>query len=457
MTEWPRGVAALDDERKKAATALHLVSSLALDGTLEDIGAEAVKFARMSSFRGELGQVVATPDGILVGQGNGGDPFALGAAAEVLGDGEYFLKTELEGEALYLSVLSWASGAYRFTRYKQGAPVPTLLVGENIDRERLVREAVAESRVRNMVNTPAEEMGPEEIEAEICLVAEKYGATVSVIKGTALEDGFPLVNAVGRAATRPPRVIDLRWGPEDAPKLTLVGKGVCFDSGGLNIKGASGMVLMKKDMGGSANALGLAEMIMSAGLYIRLRLIVPAVENAIAGNAFRPGDVFRSRAGQTVEISNTDAEGRLILADALALAVEDEKPAHVITLATLTGAARVALGPDLPPIYSTHQGFASRVSERSLELADPVWPMPLWERYNEYLNSPIADVNHAAMTSFAGSITAALFLKRFVPTEIPYTHLDIFAWVPSKRPGRPQGGAAMGIRALYDVLSESVI
>ncbi|WP_370338441.1 M17 family metallopeptidase [Parvularcula marina] len=455
MSEWPAGIAAKTDDNVKGATPIHLIPAQNADAMIEELAPSAARIAAQAGFRGELGQVLPTGAGVLIGAGGGDDPFALGAGAAALGEGHYVLKTQLPGEAAYLAALSWAFGAYRFTTYRGGAPVPTLLLGKEIDTDRLIREAEAASLVRDMVNTPAEEMGPEEIEAEVRKVADAYGADVEVTTGQALVDGFPLVNAVGRAATRGPRLIDLHWGPKNAPKLTIVGKGVCFDSGGLNIKGGAGMSLMKKDMGGAANALGLARMIMAAKLNIRLRLIIPAVENAISGNAFRPGDVFRSRQGMTVEISNTDAEGRLILADGLALAAE-EKPDHIISLATLTGAARVALGPDLPPIYSTRDSFAERVALRSHEIADPVWPMPLWRRYDEFLKSQIADVNHASASSFAGSITAALFLNRFVPTEIPYTHLDIFAWVPAARPGHPQGGAAMGIRALFDVVSESV-
>ena len=413
---------------------------------------QAVKIAELGRFRGGAGQVVPFTDGVLVGVGAGYDPFALGAASARLPEGLYQLAEPPEGEEGYLSALGWALGAYQFGRYKERAAPPTLMVDGAIDLSRLTREAAAVGLARDMINTPAEEMGPDDIASMALAVAGDHGATVDIIEGEALETGFPLIHAVGRAAAIPPRLIDLRWGPADGVPITIVGKGVCFDSGGLNIKPGGSMALMKKDMGGAANALGLAQMMMAGELNIRLRLLIPAVENAIAGNAFRPGDVFRARNGQTVEISNTDAEGRLILADALAYGAE-EPPARMISLATLTGAARVALGPDMPPIYSTDEAFAHEVRAAGDRLADPVWPMPLWRRYEDYLSSDIADVNHASPNSFGGSITAALFLTRFVPKTIPYTHLDIYAWTPKGRPGRPKGGEAQSIRALYDVLA----
>ena len=271
-------------------------------------------------------------------------------------------------------------------------------------------------------------------------------------KGEGFEEQFPLIHAVGRAAAIPPRLIEINWLGGEGQRLALIGKGVCFDTGGLNLKPGKSMALMKKDMGGAATSLALARRIMEERLPIHLRLLVPAVENAVAGNAFRPGDVFRSRQGQTVEISNTDAEGRLILADALTFAAE-KQPDRMITLATLTGAARVALGPDLPPIYSTEPEFQERVLEAGQALNDPLWPMPFWDRYDSYLSSDIADVNHAASTPFAGSITAALFLKRFA-ANLPYTHIDTFAWVPSALPGRPKGGEVLTMRALFRALSE---
>jgi leucyl aminopeptidase len=435
-TELPRGIAPFDESRARAAVPVRLVG----EAEARDLPKGPLPFA------GALGEVAVGEGEVLVGAGDGSDPFALGAASARLAEGDY----RLGGEASPMQLLGWALGAYRFDRYKEGAPVPTLILPEGADEASLSRDAAAATLARDMVNTPAEDMGPADIAREAQRVADRFGAVVEVTEGEALKEGFPLVHAVGRAAATRPCLIDLRWG-EAGPMVTLVGKGVCFDSGGLNIKTGKSMGLMKKDMGGAANALALAQSIMEAGLRVRLRLLIPAVENAVAGNAFRPGDVFRARDGQTVEISNTDAEGRLILADALALAAE-EGPDRIVSLATLTGAARVALGPDLPPLYSTDAGFSESVRDAGDRLADPVWPMPFWARYAEFLKSPIADVNHAADTPFAGSITAALYLKRFV-RDVPYTHLDIYAWTPSARPGRPLGGEAVAIRALHAAIA----
>jgi leucyl aminopeptidase len=450
----PPGLTMPDQGRKAAATKVWLIPEADSGAVIERVVPAARRLAELSAFRGELGGVVATEAGILVGLGDGQDPFAVGAASAKLPEGDYVIANPLEGAAEYLAALGWALGAYRFETYKKGAPVPVLVLEEHLDQARLVRDVEAARLARDLVNTPADDMGPDDLQAAIERVGKRFGAKVRTTIGKDLAQGFPLIEAVGRAAAVPPRLVDLEWGDPAHPKLTLVGKGVCFDSGGLNIKGGTGMALMKKDMGGAANALALAQSIMAAELPYRLRLLVPAVENAIAGNAFRPGDVYRSRAGKTVEISNTDAEGRLILADALALAAEGA-PARIISLATLTGAARIALGPDLPPLYSTDEMFAARAVEAGPLYADPVWPMPLWRRYETFLSSSIADVNHASSTSFAGSVTAALFLNMFVPETIPYTHLDIFAWVPTARPGRPQGGEAQGIRALFAALEES--
>ncbi|MEQ8936251.1 MAG: leucyl aminopeptidase family protein, partial [Amphiplicatus sp.] len=289
---------------------------------------------------------------------------------------------------------------------------------------------------------------PAKIEDEARQIAGRFGADIECIVGEELlARNFPMIHAVGRAAAVAPRLIDLTWGREDAPKVTIVGKGVAFDSGGLNLKPTSGMLLMKKDMGGAANALGLAQMIMDAGVNVRLRVLIPAVENAVSASAYRPGDVLKSRKGLTVEIGNTDAEGRLVLADALSYGGE-EKPAMMITLATLTGAARVALGPDLPPFYTDDEALAADIAEAGAAVADPVWRLPLWRNYDSMLSSGIADLNNSATGSFAGSITAALFLRRFVPEDVSWAHFDIFAWRPKSAPGRPVGGEAQAKRAL---------
>ncbi|MGV6821149.1 MAG: leucyl aminopeptidase family protein [Parvularcula sp.] len=435
-------LAPFDQARAQAAARLVMVEK---GGTLPD-GAEPVA-ARMG-FDGALGQLLPDEKGALIGVGQGEEPLALGAASAKLSAGDYIVDGDLSAN----DALGWALGAYKFSGYKDVATPPTLVLPDGMKSQPLFSMVEAAYLVRDLINTPAEDMGPDELVAAAAALASRFGADISVLDEEAVEEGFPLVHAVGRAAARSPRLIDLRWGNPAHPAVTLVGKGVCFDSGGLDIKRAAGMALMKKDMGGAANALGLALMIMAAGLPLRLRVLIPAVENAISGNAFRPGDIFRSRNGTTVEISNTDAEGRLILADALSYAAEEE-PSRIISLATLTGAARVALGPDLSPTYSTDAGFLQKVVKQGGELADPCWPMPFWGRYDSYLSSRIADVNHASPNSFAGSITAALFLKRFVPDAISYTHFDIFGWVPKARPGRPVGGEAMAIRALFGVLA----
>lgn len=443
--ELPPGLAAFEQDRWARASMLRLVPGADAEEAMVDTPA-----ASMTGFGGEVGQVVATSSGVLVGMGDGGEPLALGAAASALAEGDY----RLEGPVGYADALAFSLGAYRFERYKEMPTPPTLVLPEDMDPRdaaRAARDAHAAMLARDLVNTPAEDMGPQQLAGAARVLAETFGASIEITQGAEIEEGFPLVHAVGRAAATPPLLIDLRWG-DVGPAITLVGKGVCFDSGGLNIKGGKGMGLMKKDMGGAANALALAQTIMSAGLRCRLRLLVPAVENAISGNAFRPGDVFRSRQGQTVEISNTDAEGRLILADALSYAAE-ETPDRIISLATLTGAARVALGPDLPPMYSTDDAFAKAICAAGAEAADPIWPMPFWDRYMSFLKSDIADVNHAADTPFAGSITAALFLKRFVGA-VPYTHLDIYAWTPAARPGRPKGGECVGVRALMGAIEK---
>jgi leucyl aminopeptidase len=307
---------------------------------------------------------------------------------------------------------------------------------------------------RDLINTPANDMGPEALEKAARRLARAHKATVAVVKGEdLLKKNFPIIHAVGRASAEAPRLIDLTWGPKGAPKVTLVGKGVCFDTGGLDVKTASGMLLMKKDMGGAANVLGLASMIMEAGLKLRLRVLVPAVENSISAGSFRPGDVLTSRKGLTVEIGNTDAEGRLVLADALALA-DEEAPQLLVDMATLTGAARVALGPDLPPFYTDDEALAADIAAASAAEEDPLWRMPLWRPYAAKLASKIADTNNVTSDGFAGSVTAALFLQRFVGKAKSWAHFDIYGWNPADRPHGPIGGEAQGIRALEKVISQ---
>jgi leucyl aminopeptidase len=306
---------------------------------------------------------------------------------------------------------------------------------------------------RDLINMPAADLTPERLAAEAMTLAEHHGAHGRVIQGDALREGFPAIHAVGRAAASAPRLIDFQWGDPAAPKVTLVGKGVCFDSGGLDIKPAAGMLLMKKDMGGAACALALARIIMESALPVRLRLLVPAVENAIAGNAYRPGDVLRTRKGISVEVGNTDAEGRLVLADALA-AADDERPDLLVDFATLTGAARVALGPELPALFGSREETVAAAQRHGRRLADPLWPMPLWSGYDDDISSKVADINNVSGSTFAGAIIGGLFLKRFVTETPDWLHLDLYGWNPKDRPGRPVGAEPQAIRALHALLVE---
>lgn len=420
-------------------------------------------FADATGFAPKAGRVALLPgeDGglgrVLFALGDakagGRDRFLAGKLPGALPPGNYRFEPcdDLdESEA----ALAWLLGSYRFERYrKPGEPRPRLVAPAGIDAVAIERLAAAVAAGRDLVNTPANDLGPAEIEAAVRALGERFGATVSVTVGADLEKEFPLVHAVGAASPRTPRLIDLTWGPEDAPRVTLVGKGVVFDTGGLDIKPASNMLLMKKDMGGAAAALAAAEMIMGAGLPVRLRLIVPSVENAIAGDAFRPGDVIRSRAGLTVEIGNTDAEGRLILADALALA-DAEAPDLILDFATLTGAARVALGPDLPAFFTEDEGLAAAVAEAGLRVNDPVWRLPLHLPYASLLDSKVADLNNAPGGGFAGAITAALFLRRFVRRTQAHVHFDLYGWNPSTKPGRPEGGEVQTARLAYALVAE---
>ena len=337
------------------------------------------------------------------------------------------------------------SSAYSFRRYRKPAPVKTkLAIPEGVDGKRLTRMVEAITLARDLINTPANDMGPDALEAAALAVAKKYKARAQVIRGDdLLKKNFPLIHAVGRAAAQAPRLVDITWGPEKGRRITLIGKGVCFDTGGLDIKPSSAMLLMKKDMAGAAVALALGSMIMDAGLKVRLRILLPIVENSVSAPSFRPGDIYPSRKGLTVEIGNTDAEGRLILADALALA-DEEQPELMFNFATLTGAARVALGPDLPPFYCTSDEVADEISKSGFAANDPVWRLPLWDPYDKLLDGKISDINNVSSGPFAGSITAALFLRRFVDKaaqgKSAWAHFDIYGWNPSTKPGRPEGG-----------------
>ena len=415
-------------------------------------------FAQAQGFEARPGQHVLLPDAagalavVLLGVDPSGprrrDPFAPGRLAAILPPGDYALVGDIGDPGL--AALGWLLTSYRFERYrKPKAAAARLVMPEGVDGEELSNLAQASALARDLVNTSAADLGPAEIEAAVRSLGESHAAEVdSIVGDDLLAANFPMIHAVGRASSRAPRLVELRWGQKGDPKVTLIGKGVAFDTGGLNLKTDAGMLLMKKDMGGAAAAIAAAGMIMRAKLKVRLRLLVPAVENAVSGSSFRPGDVLRSRKGLTVEIGNTDAEGRLILADALALA-DEEAPELLLDYATLTGAARVALGPDLPPFYTHDDGLAAEIARLSAAVNDPVWRMPLWPPYDGMLDSKIADMNNVSGGAFAGSVTAALFLNRFVEKSRSYAHFDIYGWNPSTRPGRPEGGECQAARLTY--------
>jgi len=368
--------------------------------------------------------------------------------------GRYVLDSAMSPEAATLAALGWALGSYAFTRYRKSERrFATLAWPAGVDKGAVQRAMVATYMVRDLINTPAGDMGPAELAEAAAALAQRHKAKISVITGAALlKKNYPAIHAVGRASSRAPRLVDLRWGAK-GPRVTLVGKGVCFDSGGLDLKSAAGMKLMKKDMGGAAHALALASMIMAARLPLRLRVLVPAVENSVSGDAFRPGDVLATRKGLSVEIGNTDAEGRLVLCDALAEA-DRENPDLIVDFATLTGAARVAVGTDLPAMFCNDDGVAEALLAQGLAARDPVWRMPLHKPYRRLLDSPIADLNNISSGPHGGAITAALFLAEFVRPETPWVHLDVMAWNLASRPGRPEGGEAMGLRATYALIED---
>jgi leucyl aminopeptidase len=404
------------------------------------------------------------PDGALagavlgLGEAGVGDPImdkpelALGLLASALPPACYHLANEFADPEL--AAIAWGLGAYRFRRYKSAAgdQLAQLKTPRGVNHARVLALVDAVWLGRDLINTPANDMGPQELEDAARQLARAWGAEVaSVVGDDLLANNFPLIHAVGRASARAPRLIDLVWGHSGSRQITLVGKGIVFDTGGLDIKPASGMALMKKDMGGAASALALAQMVMAARLDVRLRVLIPAAENSIAGNAFRPGDVLTSRAGKTIEIGNTDAEGRLVLADALDLA-DEARPDALVSLATLTGAARVALGPDLPPLYCDHDAFAEAIVAAGNRIGDPVWRMPFWRGYDANLDSPVADINNVSEQPFAGSVTAALFLRRFVRRAQRYAHLDIYGWRQSAKALGPKGGEPQGARALFEAV-----
>lgn len=440
------------------ATAIHVIARDAWPKAKAKFSSAVRGWATAQGFEAAPLSLLPVPaasgglDSVIVGAPNEReDPFALGAISSRLPEGHYaFADDSLVTDA---TALGWCGELYKYdpfrpTKVKQ----VTLALPKSAPRTRLLSLANTIFTVRDQVNTPANLYGPDELERDARALAKAHAAKIEVISGAALAKGFPLIHTVGAASTRKPRLIDITWGSPKHPKVTLVGKGVVFDTGGLDIKPSSSMLLMKKDMGGAANILGLARLVMEAKLNIRLRVLVPAVENAIAGDAFRPGDVFKSRKGITVEIGNTDAEGRLILADALALA-DEEKPDLIVDMATLTGAARVALGPDLPPFYTDDDALAADLHRHSMAVNDPLWRLPLWRAYASMIETPVADLNNSG-GSFAGSITAALFLRRFVEHAKAHVHFDIFAWTPAAKPGRPKGGEAQALRAVFALLQD---
>jgi leucyl aminopeptidase len=444
------------------ATPIHVMDKDGLTQGLAGFSQAQQAWAKGQGFQASLGQVVQLPDeagktaAILVGYGSvaarSRGRFHLGAVAAKLPQGVYRIESGLDGADLEEAALAWLLAGYRYDRYSgPSAPIAELVAPTGVDAVRLEVIANGEALTRELINTPASDMGPDELEEAARVLANEHDAAINVTCGDDLiMSNFPMIHTVGRASDRAPRLIDIRWG-DAGPQLTLVGKGVCFDTGGLNIKTGGLMGLMKKDMGGAATVMGLAHMIMGLGLPLRLRVLIPAVENSISGNAFRPQDILTSRKGLTVEINNTDAEGRLVLADALTLSDEDD-PALVISMATLTGAARVAVGPDIAPFFTDNDANASAVSAAAARVADPVWRMPFHTPYEAMIEPGIADLDNAPKGGFAGCITAALFLRRFV--ESPYMHFDIFGWQPSDAPSRPKGGVGMGARAVLEALPE---
>ncbi|MBV9840887.1 MAG: leucyl aminopeptidase family protein [Sphingomonadaceae bacterium] len=445
-------------DRGEPGRTIHTVTKAGFEAWLGNQPERVRMLIAAARFRAKPGEFVILPDergkewSVLLGTPETLGTWDLASAAAKLPDGSYRLDDRDSGAA----ALGWLLAQHRFDRYRQ-KPGPlckrVLLSREPAKIEETLALAEAVALVRDLVDTPTSDMGPADLQAAIEQVAGAHGARVRVTTGEALAEGYPMIHAVGRAAApdRAPRLIEVEWGDPAHPRVAIVGKGVCFDSGGLDIKPASGMRLMKKDMGGAAHALALAGLVMRAKLPVRLHLLVPAVENAISGDAFRPGDVLSTRKGLFVEIGNTDAEGRLILGDALVRAGED-KPELVLDFATLTGAARVALGPELPALFANEDGLGDELLAAGSAVEDPLWRLPLWSGYKGMLKSDVADINNAGEGGFAGAITAALFLAEFAPDGVPWAHFDTSAWRPAGKPGRPKGGEALGLRAAWEML-----
>ncbi|MDF1804055.1 leucyl aminopeptidase family protein [Thalassovita sp.] len=448
----------------KDAIPVYVLEAGAVDAWLRTQPANVHSWVTANGFKGALGKALIVPDAkgnpatVLAGYGSAAQRlrgrFHLASVATALPAGSYRIASELPQETLEEEALGWLLSSYAFDRYTaRTASTAKLVAPDGVDATRIEVIAAGERLTRDLINTPANDMGPEALEQAARELAAQHGAGISVTAGEALlEQNFPMIHTVGRAAEQAPRLIDLSWGNK-GPSLVLVGKGVCFDTGGLNLKPGASMGLMKKDMGGAATVLGLAHMIMALGLKLRLRVLVPAVENSVAGNAFRPGDILTSRKGLTVEINNTDAEGRLVLADALAYGAE-AKPDLMLSMATLTGAARVAVGPDLSPFFTDDEQVAASLINAAQRVADPVWRLPFWAPYESDLEPGIADLDNAPKGGFGGAITAALFLRRFAGADVRYTHFDIYGWSAKSLPARPKGGVGMGARALLEALPE---
>lgn len=443
-----------------ARIAIETVAAGKLAAARKRLDKSTARWLDATNFKAEPGQhaLLPAPDGSLKGVLTGFDArdpvWSLAGLPMQLPEGNYELADTGAIEHPELAALGWALGAYDFDRYRKRARTPAKLALPRAQLTRLKPTVDAVSLVRDLVNTPTHDMGPTQLAAQIKTLAKRHKAQVREWVGKdLLKHGYPTIHAVGRAAADAPRLVELTWGRKADPKLTLVGKGVCFDNGGLDLKPASGMRWMKKDMGGSAHVIALAHLIMQAKLPVRLTLLVPAVENAVGADAFRPGEVIQTRGGVSVEVDNTDAEGRLVLCDALAHAME-AKPELIVDFATLTGAARVALGPDVPAMFSNNDELAASALAAATDTFDPMWRLPLWEGYRPMLKSYLADSLNSAASGHAGAITAALYLKQFVPDDTPWMHFDVYAWNDSDRPGRPRGGEAMALRATFAMLAK---
>lgn len=469
MTEtsaWNASDVFAEPGERERSVPIHLLRAAApLDGL--GLSEAARQWLEVQNFKGAAKKTVLLPspggrlEAVLLGLGDGqaGEPsgpseLLAGALASSLPAGTYHLASETGDPSL--SAIAWGLGAYKFQRYRRSkdaaAASARLVMPENADSARVMAAIEAVWLGRDLINTPAADLGPEQLEEAARLLAARHGAKICAIRGAdLLTQNYPMIHAVGRAHPRAPRLIDMTWGPETAKKITLVGKGITFDTGGLDIKPSSAMLLMKKDMGGAATALAVAHMIMSAKLPCRLRVLIPAAENSISGDAFRPGDVITGRSGRTVEIGNTDAEGRLVLSDALTVA-DEESPDSIFVFATLTGAARTALGPDLPAFFTNDDELAPRLADLAGKIGDPVWRLPLWEGYRRHLDSDIADMNNVWDTPFAGAITAALFLRSFVANARRFAHFDLYGWRTSARPLGPKGGEPQTARAVFETL-----